>query len=1087
MNRRPRLDVVAPSSDLVGRSAERDWLTARLEEARGGSPQVVVLRGEAGIGKSRLARALVEEATDRAFTTSIGRFREQSGLPFDAFTGDLFQRIADPAIRALVPDAHAEILSGLGAFGSPGVSADTVTEAQRIAAVREGIAQLVRRAPLLLLVDDLQWGDAASLELVLNLVRLAADMSVHEPTPLLALLVVRDEPGVRELPQLDLIRRETLTSSLTLHGLDELDVSRLARSIGSDDLPRAVVAEITRVTRGNPLFVLALLDQLSTAQRRGLLADGVLPDGLPVEVQGLIGSRITGLSAACQEILTAAAVLGGPWDAGCLQAVTGSDRVALDELLDEAAGFGVLMAAGEEYEFAHPLYERAALATLSASRRRAMHGRIADVLVAAYRADPTSSVMSIAHHLLAAGQLAEPAALLEFCTPAADNAFTACAWAESATYYEASLLASERVGSTTDAERVRLALRASTAWLQSGDPQAARRTADAAIAALGESPSPEALARAWIERLRADLFEPSAGVPLDTGPLEQLAVDLEADAPSVAARAYSNLAAAYWATRRVEEAQQACFRAIELGNLAGEHAVCAEAWVQLATTQWMRLDLDDAVESLRAASQAAVASGDPQKLGFATTRLPLTLAWLGRFDEAERALDDAWRATREVGYTLADGLLLAAQVVIAAARGMYMESDAAADDAVEMGRLTGYQWASSLVAPMVAETRSRRGDDEGTEVALESWAPPDTTPDRASFAWLIRQRGLVAKGQLPARAEVEGAWKLFGSFSGMSADTGAALVVELAADIDEPELVVEPAKILAGLADHGQMFTTTMALFIPRILGIAASASGDKARAEMLLTDAIELASRLRAHAELAQCQFALASVRAHDDPAGALALIETAARSAKVMGLAPLVRRCEALTRQLDAPISEDSGLEPADVVFDGALAATGVAVILFTDIADSVRLTEELGDWAFHDRARALQRALHSMIRRFAGSPVEGIKLGDGVLAEFVSAERAVVCAVACSNYANEAGLPLHIGVHAGDVIRDGGDVFGGAVNIAARICDEAPAGEVFASQTIRDLARTSSNATFTALGSRTLKGVAEPIPLYAVRNAQ
>jgi predicted ATPase len=172
MNRRPRLDVVAPSSDLVGRSAERDWLTARLEEARGGSPQVVVLRGESGIGKSRLARALVEEATERAFTTSIGRFRERSGLPFDAFTGDLFQRIAAPEVRALVPDAHAEVLSGLGAFGTPGVDADTVGEAQRIAAIREGIAQLVRRAPLLLLVDDLQWGVAASLELVLNLVRL---------------------------------------------------------------------------------------------------------------------------------------------------------------------------------------------------------------------------------------------------------------------------------------------------------------------------------------------------------------------------------------------------------------------------------------------------------------------------------------------------------------------------------------------------------------------------------------------------------------------------------------------------------------------------------------------------------------------------------------------------------------------------------------------------------------------------------------------------------------------------------------------------------------------------------------------------
>lgn len=78
----------------------------------------------------------------------------------------------------------------------------------------------------------------------------------------------------------------------------------------------------------------------------------------------------------------------------------------------------------------------------------------------------------------------------------------------------------------------------------------------------------------------------------------------------------------------------------------------------------------------------------------------------------------------------------------------------------------------------------------------------------------------------------------------------------------------------------------------------------------------------------------------------------------------------------------------------------------------------------------------------------------------------------------------MPLHIGVHAGDVIRDGGDVFGGAVNIAARICAEAPSGEVFVSRTIRDIARTSTTAAFTPIGARALKGIAEPVPLYAVR---
>jgi class 3 adenylate cyclase len=120
---------------------------------------------------------------------------------------------------------------------------------------------------------------------------------------------------------------------------------------------------------------------------------------------------------------------------------------------------------------------------------------------------------------------------------------------------------------------------------------------------------------------------------------------------------------------------------------------------------------------------------------------------------------------------------------------------------------------------------------------------------------------------------------------------------------------------------------------------------------------------------------------------------------------------------------------------------------------------------------------------MREFAGAPVEGIKLGDGILAEFRSAERAVSCAVACSVASKEAGLPLHIGVHAGDVIRDDGDIFGGAVNTAARICSHAPTGEILVSQTIRDLARTSSALRFTSVGSHSLKGIAEPVPLYSV----
>ena len=399
--------------------------------------------------------------------------------------------------------------------------------------------------------------------------------------------------------------------------------------------------------------------------------------------------------------------------------------------------------------------------------------------------------------------------------------------------------------------------------------------------------------------------------------------------------------------------------------------------------------------------------------------------------------------------------------------------------------MTGYDWATSLALPILAAAVSLRGDDVGMEAVLERWAPPDSTPDRTAFGWLLHARAEVAAGRLPTRREVEDVWRLFASFAsfaGMSVDTAAVLVIELAADIDEPDLAAEPADFLAGCAARGQCFTTTMGLYIPRALGIAAACAGDRAQAEVLLDDAIERAGKLRAHAEVAQCQWALA--RVVDDREAAAELLDRAARGAHAMGLLAVVRRCGSLAERLGLPAPIRRSVHAADPGSERGDAVSGFAVVLFTDIADSVRLTEELGDWVFHDRARDLRDSCNALIRDFAGRPVEGIKLGDGVLAEFGSAERAVGCAVACSNHASEVGLPLHIGVHAGDVIRDGGDVFGGAVNIAARICAEAPSGEVFVSQTIRDIARTSTTATFAPLGPRTLKGIAEPVPIYSVR---
>ena len=153
--------------------------------------------------------------------------------------------------------------------------------------------------------------------------------------------------------------------------------------------------------------------------------------------------------------------------------------------------------------------------------------------------------------------------------------------------------------------------------------------------------------------------------------------------------------------------------------------------------------------------------------------------------------------------------------------------------------------------------------------------------------------------------------------------------------------------------------------------------------------------------------------------------------------------------------------------------------------DIADSTALTERLGDAAFRTKARDLDATLRTVIREHSGTPIEGKLLGDGVLAVFTSARQAIEAALACAKAGAEASLPLHLGLHAGDVIREDNDVYGGAVNIASRISGLSAPGEVLVSETVRSLARTSAGVTFEDRGEQTLKGVGEPVRVWCVRS--
>jgi len=166
------------------------------------------------------------------------------------------------------------------------------------------------------------------------------------------------------------------------------------------------------------------------------------------------------------------------------------------------------------------------------------------------------------------------------------------------------------------------------------------------------------------------------------------------------------------------------------------------------------------------------------------------------------------------------------------------------------------------------------------------------------------------------------------------------------------------------------------------------------------------------------------------------------------------------------------------------GASPTSGTAIILFADIVDSTALSEQLGDSTFRERSRTLEERVRAQITAHAGTSVERRTLGDGVLATFASASDAIRAALACATVGDDVGLALHLGLHAGDVLRENANVYGQAVSIASRVSGLTAPNEVLVSATVRDIARASADVSFEDRGERELKGVSEPVRLFAVR---
>ncbi|HEX9014214.1 MAG TPA: AAA family ATPase, partial [Anaerolineaceae bacterium] len=405
-----RLPETVIFPELVGREREMEILGGALRSARGGAGSCVLLAGEAGIGKSRLAAELSRQAASAGFWVLRGYCSEQdSAFPYAPWTD---------ALRAfLAPRNAAETGEVLGPFAAelvkllpelalllpslqPSPPLDPAAEKHRLfETLARFIASLAKGRPLLILLEDLHWSDQQSLELLRFLVRRAPAVS------LLILGTYRDEDvPLHLLRSLDDLHRERKVIMLPIGPLDRPNIARLAQGIlrSESQISAERLDLLVHLTGGNPFFVEEIARSLAQSSAQ-TAQEQPLP--IPRSLQQTVQRRVDELHERTRQVLSLAAVTGERFDFDLLRSVSAEEERALVGMLKELIAAGLIVEQpADQFAFRHALTREVVYSGLLLRERKALHRIIGETVERSAEAQGDAVAALLAYHFYEAGE-----------------------------------------------------------------------------------------------------------------------------------------------------------------------------------------------------------------------------------------------------------------------------------------------------------------------------------------------------------------------------------------------------------------------------------------------------------------------------------------------------------------------------------------------------------------------------------------------------------------------------------------------------------------------------------------------------------
>ncbi|MEA2457747.1 MAG: eukaryotic-like serine/threonine-protein kinase, partial [Thermoleophilaceae bacterium] len=499
-----RVAEPGPSQTFVGRERELGELGRALEDSLAGRGRMVLLSGEPGIGKSRLADELTATARRRGARVLAGRCWEAGGAPaywpWVQALRAYVREISPEALREQIDLNPAELAAVLPELRElqPDLphTAAPASEGARFRLL-ESIASLIRNAasarPLVLVLDDLHAADASSLLLLRFMAAQVAQARV-----LIVGCFRETEVGPELAEALAELAREPAVRRLPLKGLSQPDTRRLLELLSASGAGADLAARVQAETQGNPLFATEI-GRLLAAADPGAHEGGRIP--IPDGVKEAIRRRLRRQSPGCRDLLTLASVVGREFDAELIASLSGLDEDDLSPILGEASAARLVEDvpdAAARLRFSHILVRDVLYEDLPAPRRSRLHRATGEALEAHFAAHLEPHLAELAHHYLAAGT-AVAAKAIDYAQRAGDRAALQHGYEEAARHYENAIRVLERSGGGGADRNCELLLSLGEVLSRAGDGEEAKRVLERGAELAEQAGRPDQLARAALE------------------------------------------------------------------------------------------------------------------------------------------------------------------------------------------------------------------------------------------------------------------------------------------------------------------------------------------------------------------------------------------------------------------------------------------------------------------------------------------------------------------------------------------------------------------------------------------------------------